>query len=172
MARREDQTCIWDLGQAAESWAKGDLYATRPQPEDLAPGWEEMMLKGFSEGRGPAEIWVALPMMNGKRRLTRVTWKRFIEKDEYFAAVVSFGKDLYRAYWERLGRVHIKDKDFNHVMWFMNMKNRHKWRDRLEQTIPEDMGRKVFAKQPDSKEWLDKFKPKSSGARKQARKPH
>ena len=162
---------IWDLGQCVESWAKGDLAGTRPYPKDLAPGWEDLILRGFSEGRGPVEIWISLPMMNGKRRLTRAMWKRFIETDEYFAAVVAYGMDLYLAYWERIGRTKLGDRNFNHVMWYMNMKNRHAWRDRIEQSVTQET-RKKFAKQPDSKEWLNKFKPKSSGARKQARKPH
>lgn len=164
---------IWDLGQAAESWAKGNLTATKPQFEDLPDGWETMILSGFAEGRGPVEVWLSIPMQNGKRRLTRAFWNKFIKENEYFAAVVDFGLEIYEAWWVARGREKLEERDFNHVLYYMNMKNRHGWRDKIEHEHKKEIRRK-FAKKPDDTEWLQTHKPKTngSGRHKQARKPH
>ena len=48
-----------------------------------------------------------------------------------FSDAIKRGKALSLAWWESQGR-RLDAKDFNHVLWYMNMKNRHGWRDKQE----------------------------------------
>ncbi len=164
---------IWDLGSVAESWRKGNLRATKPEFEDMVEDWENIVLQGFAEGRSPVQVWMAIPMNNGKRRLTRALWEKWLNENSYFAAVVEFGLELYEAWWVEEGRKNLGAKEYNHVLWYMNMKNRHGWRDKIEHQHKKEVRRK-FAKKPDDSEWLKTHKPKpnGSGRRKPARKPH
>lgn len=42
-------------------------------------------------------------------------------------------------WWERQGQdglwTHPKEAQFNNAVWIFNMKNRHNWKDRVEQTV-------------------------------------
>ena len=39
---------------------------------------------------------------------------------------------MCEAWWTEKGRSKLEDPKFNHVLWYMQMKNRFKWRDRQE----------------------------------------
>lgn len=45
----------------------------------------------------------------------------------------AFLKNQY--FWEKIGIDNLHNRDFNNVMWIFNMKNRHRWSDRVEQQI-------------------------------------
>lgn len=39
---------------------------------------------------------------------------------------------LSEAWWEEHGRLNLHNREFNSVLWYMNMKNRFGWRDRID----------------------------------------
>lgn len=48
---------------------------------------------------------------------------------------LNLGKALAEAWWLHQGRMHLSTKTpFNHVLWYMNMKNRFGWRDNVDLT--------------------------------------
>ncbi len=51
-----------------------------------------------------------------------------------FSDAIKKGEKLSHAWWEKQGRIALREKDFNHALWYMNMKNRHKWTDRQDHT--------------------------------------
>jgi orotate phosphoribosyltransferase-like protein len=56
----------------------------------------------------------------------------YIKRHPKFAEAVKTGEWFSRGAWEREGRLSLRDKDFNSTLWYMNMKNRHGWKDRNE----------------------------------------
>ena len=57
----------------------------------------------------------------------------FEQRHPEFAETIKKGKQLSKAWWLKLGRKSLRDKDFNYGGWFMNMKNRFQWADRNKQ---------------------------------------
>lgn len=62
------------------------------------------------------------------------SWYNLIKRDELFAAAVEEGVLASQAWWEEQGRKNLHVREFNHILWFMNIKNRFPshWRDRQE----------------------------------------
>lgn len=56
----------------------------------------------------------------------------WIKKNPEFADAIKKGRSFSKAFWMVEGRESLRDKDFNYTGWYMNMKNRHGWRDKFE----------------------------------------
>lgn len=93
-------------------------------PEDHFPkNWKEKVLSLYSLGASDVEIRVLLDISND-------TFYRLLKEDDEFAETIKRGHDFCQAWWELEGRQALRDKSFNPVLWYMNMKNRFGWADK------------------------------------------
>ena len=60
-----------------------------------------------------------------------------MEEEEEFSGTVKRGRQLSASWWEKIGRKNLENKDFSFTGWYMNMKNRFKWKDRHDVTSDE-----------------------------------
>lgn len=87
--------------------------------------WSQQVISLYEVGGSDAEVAASL----------RVTLKAFYKQMQdsgTFAELIDFGRTLSKAYWERLAREHVKDKNFNSSLYSFYMKNRHGWADKVE----------------------------------------
>jgi hypothetical protein len=64
--------------------------------------------------------------------ITKDTLHRWKKTNDEFSDSIKIGTQLSEAWWMREGREALRDKDFNSTLWYMNMKNRHGWADKVE----------------------------------------
>ena len=70
----------------------------------------------------------------GVTRQSMYYWLK--SKDEKYAKLqecVKLGLQLSESWWEKQGRLNIKSKQFNSVLWLMNMSNRFGWASSRQQ---------------------------------------
>ncbi|MCP4393427.1 MAG: helix-turn-helix domain-containing protein [Alphaproteobacteria bacterium] len=77
----------------------------------------DIVINLMAEGGSLAECCAEIGIVND-------TWYHWINKHTTFSGAVKMGTELSKAWWEKHGRTNLKDRDFNHVLWMMNMKNR------------------------------------------------
>lgn len=87
----------------------------------------EVVIDMMSQGCGVMEVCAEL-------KITKDTFYRWAKEKEAFSDAFKIGRQLCQAWWERQGRINLKDKTFNHVLWFFNMKNRfyNDWNDKRD----------------------------------------
>ena len=93
---------------------------------DLPENWERDILNLAKIGGSIVEIAVLLDI--SRNTLTALT-----ERDEYFLNTIKKCKRLCEAWWVEKGRTELDNKDFSYTGWYMNMKNRFGWADKVEQ---------------------------------------
>jgi len=112
----------------------GDIMTKKKKPEDcLPPGrptkykeeYCELVPQLMAEGMGMEEVAAEL----GVWKATLYNWG---EEHPSFLNAIKRGQALCYAWWMREGRTSLRDKDFNYTGWYMNMKNRHGWADKVE----------------------------------------
>lgn len=89
------------------------------------------ILKLYSEGADDVEVRAYIWEERGT--FSHGLWYRWLEEETQFSQIIEKGRELSKAWWYRNGRTNLKDKDFNYTGWYMQMKNRHNWRDKQEQ---------------------------------------
>jgi hypothetical protein len=94
--------------------------------KDLPENWEKDILELAKKGGSIVEIAVLL-------EISRDTFYALSERDEYFSDTVKKCKQLSEAWWVKKGRTELDNKDFSFTGWYMNMKNRFGWADKVEQ---------------------------------------
>jgi transposase-like protein len=83
----------------------------------------DLMSQGASKTEVAAELGVV--------KQTLYTWAK--QHPDLMDAIKK-GEQLSNAWWERHGRAQLENPKFNHVLWYMNMKNRFGWADKQEIT--------------------------------------
>lgn len=113
------------------------------------PGMVSVIIELMKHGASKYEVCAELD-------ITTETLHQWCNKDgDYFIAdiahAVKKGELLSRAWWEKQGRLNLIGyggegaEKFNHVLWYMNMKNRHKWSDKTEQTLTANVSHSIDA---------------------------
>ena len=101
------------------------MPAGRPTKYD--PSMLKDMIALFSEGASKTEIAASLG-------ITRETFNVWQKNNQDFSDAVKEGEELSKSWWEKHGRTQLENKNFNAVLWYMNMKNRFGWRDKQDIT--------------------------------------
>ena len=91
---------------------------------DLPKDWKNIIFNIKKVGGSDVEVRVAL-------NISEDLWERFIKEIEEFQRTVKRGRDLCEAWWLEKGR-QLENRQFNAVLWYMNMKNRFGWKDKAE----------------------------------------
>jgi hypothetical protein len=87
--------------------------------------WAKQIIDLYTDGASDAEVAAEL----------KVTLKEFYKQmgeNQVFAQIVDFGRTLSLAFWERLARKNVTNKQFNSPLFAFYMKNRHGWADKTE----------------------------------------
>lgn len=95
------------------------------------PKYEPWMLDKIENlmNAGASKVEVAAEL--GIHRDTLHEW---CKSNLEFSDAIKRGEFRSQAWWERQGRISLKDKEFNSTLWIMNVKNRFRedWSDKTE----------------------------------------
>jgi hypothetical protein len=100
------------------------------RPTDYKPEMLEIVEREMSEGASKVELCAEL----GICYQTFLDWQNPSKSNHIpaFLESIKRGEKLSEAWWLRQGRKNLENKEFNPTLWYMNMKNRHGWRDKQE----------------------------------------
>lgn len=91
------------------------------QPNKYKPEYCLDVVKKMATGASILEIACDLGFSRNRLYL----WAK---KYPEFKLAMEIGKQLSEGWWEKQGRLNLENKNFNHVLWLMNMSNRFGWR--------------------------------------------
>ena len=97
------------------------------RPTKYIDDMPERVIALMSQGASLVEVAADL----GVSRATLSKWQDDDEKPGFVEAIKS-GIELSEAWWMREGREALRDRQFNHGLWYMNMKNRFGWSDKQQ----------------------------------------
>ena len=106
----------------------------RGRPKDhlnsLPNQWYNDVLEMYQKGASDVEIKALIYSWRGS--FSNDLWDRWIKEEEVFSETIKMGKILSEAWWSRSGRKNLENKDFSYTGWYMNMKNRFGWADKVQ----------------------------------------
>jgi len=108
------------------------LGAGRPKIPltDLPENWYAEVLSEYEQGASDVEIKAMIYKWLGS--FSNDLWDRWIAEEDEFSETIKTGKLLSQAWWSYSGRKNLENKDFSYTGWYMNMKNRFGWKDKVE----------------------------------------
>jgi hypothetical protein len=98
----------------------------RGRPDHYDPSMCKKAILLLREGYSKTELAAALDLPN------RETINEYAEKYQDFGDALKVGLMYSEAWWMGKGRENILNKEFNSTLWYMNMKNRFGWKDKVE----------------------------------------
>ena|SRR5690554_4644862 len=98
----------------------------------LPEGWHMQVLSLYNEGASDVEIKAYI--YNEIGTFSNNLWERWMEEEAEFWETIKKGRLLSEAWWSGTGRKNLENKDFSYTGWYMNMKNRFGWTDRVDNT--------------------------------------
>lgn len=104
---------------------KSDSEIKRPvgRPSPYDPKFCEIVIKKMKLGAAIKELPYYLDVCID----TINEWRKVHPE---FSAAIKIGEGYSEAVWMVKGRRGLRDKQFNYVGWYMNMKNRFGWQDK------------------------------------------
>ena len=106
----------------------------RPK-EDLSTlpkNWNKDILDMYEEGASDVEVKAYILRARGS--FSNDLWDRWLKEEDEFSETIKMGRVLSECWWTKEGRTNLKVSLFSYTGWYMNMKNRFKWTDRVDNT--------------------------------------
>ena len=100
--------------------------------DTMPKGWQKHIIELYKVGASNVEVKAYIWQATGS--FSNDLWDRWLKEEKEFSEIVKAGKMISNAWWERNGRENIDNKAFNYTGWYMNMKNRFRWKDRQDIT--------------------------------------
>lgn len=97
------------------------------RPTKYLPEMCQKVVELMSEGASKAEVAHELG-------ITRETLHDWTNNNQEFSYAIKEGEAASEAWWLKKGRTNLENKDFSYTGWYMNMKNRHGWKDKQDIT--------------------------------------
>ena len=105
---------------------------------NLPDGWYNDILNEYKEGASDVEIKAMIYEWLGS--FSNNLWDRWMSDEPEFWETIKKGRALSEAWWTKKGRTELDNKDFSYTGWYMNMKNRFGWKDKVEQEQSGNIG--------------------------------
>lgn len=84
-----------------------------------------LVLRCMAEGASKAELCLEI----GINPDTIYEWEK---RHPSFKEAIRIGEQLSQAWWLTLGRKNLWNREFNSILWMMNMQNRHGWTRKMD----------------------------------------
>ena len=95
------------------------------KPTKYNPKMCKKVIELMSEGASLCEVAAELGICKDEID----EWKEQVPE---FSEAIKKGKLLSQVWWEKQGRLNLTNKNFNYILWYMNMKNRYGWSDKKD----------------------------------------
>lgn len=118
--------------------------------QTLPKGWQERILRLYAEGASDVEISADL-------KLAPALFRQLLG-DEEFSEVISYGRQLSKAFWYALPRRNLFTKEFNSTLYKTYMSNNYGWSDKQSLHESDDS----FEKSLNDDELIAKLQQKAS----------
>lgn len=96
----------------------------------LPNGWKDSIIQMCAKGYSDVEIRANICMVSGKFNHER--WYALEERSLEFSETLKKGRVLCEAWWITQGRNSLENPKFQAGLWYINMKNRFGWKDKVD----------------------------------------
>lgn len=104
--------------------------------KDFPIDWFDQIIAEYSEGASDVEIKAMI--YKWRKSFSNDLWERWMKEEPEFSETIKNGKLLSETWWNRTGRKNLSSKEFSYTGWYMNMKNRFGWSDKVQQETKTD----------------------------------